>query len=263
MPPPVVKVQPLDAGTTAREQVYGRLKQAIIQMDIYDHPGEVRLDERKLSCLLGISRTPIRLALTVLEREGLVRQEPRRGIFIVRKTKAQIIEMIVTWAALEGMAARLAAERAADGDIQALRAHFRGFEESAPSSRLDDYADANIEFHKAVIRLGGSKLIQKLTDNLFIHMRVIRRLTIGQDSRADHSILEHLEIIRALERRNADLAERLARDHTMGLAAHVERHVGVLFQDERDGLDRGTGRGPPGAPPEETTTEVDSPAQAL
>lgn len=234
MPPRLVKVQPLESGITAREQVYGRLKQAILQMDIYDHPGEVRLDERKLSGLLGISRTPIRLALTVLEREGLVRQEPRRGIFIVRKTKQEIVEMIVTWAALESMATRLAAERATDRDLMGLWEHFRAFEAQAPSSSLDDYADANIAFHKAVIRLGGSTLIRTLTDNLFIHMRVVRKLTLGQDNRADQSIQEHGDIIRALERRDAALAERLAREHVMGLAAHVERHVAVLFRDERE-----------------------------
>ncbi|HYG88171.1 MAG TPA: GntR family transcriptional regulator [Azospirillum sp.] len=234
MPSPLVKIQPLDTGITTREQVYGRLKRAIIQMDIYDHPGEIRLDERKLSGMLGTSRTPIRLALTLLEREGLVRQEPRRGIFIVRKTKTQIIEMIVTWAALESMATRLAAERASDEEIRSLWSHFRDFEDNAPSSNLQEYADANIEFHKAVIRLSGSKLIQSLTDNLFIHMRVIRKLTIVQDNRADHSINEHRAIIRALEQRDVALAERLSREHVMGLAAHVEQHVSVLFRDERD-----------------------------
>ena len=107
MPPPEISVQPLDAGSTFRNQVYRRLKQAIIQMDIYDHPGDVRLDERQLSGLLGVSRTPIREALTLLEQEGLVRLEPRRGIFVVRKTKTEIIEMIIAWAALESMATRL------------------------------------------------------------------------------------------------------------------------------------------------------------
>ncbi|HYG87830.1 MAG TPA: GntR family transcriptional regulator [Azospirillum sp.] len=228
MPFPEFKVQPVHAGSTFRNQVYGRLKEALIQMDVYDHPGEVRLDERQLSSLLGVSRTPIREALTLLEQEGLVRLEPRRGIFVVRKTKTEIIEMIIAWAALESMAARLAAERATDEDIQALWDLFRSFEERAPSANLNEYSDANIEFHKAIIRLSRAKVLKDLTDNLFIHMRAIRKLTIRHDNRAEQSIHEHREIIRALERRDVEQAERLAREHTLGLAELVERHGDFL-----------------------------------
>ena len=66
-------------------------------MDIYGHPGEIRLDERQLSQDLGVSRTPIREALGFLEQEGFVRSVPRRGVFVVRKTRAQIVEMITVW----------------------------------------------------------------------------------------------------------------------------------------------------------------------
>ena len=68
-------------------------------MDIYDHPQEIRLDERRLSEGLGVSRTPIREAMTLLEQEGFVRTRPRRGIFVVRKTKREIVEMITVMAA--------------------------------------------------------------------------------------------------------------------------------------------------------------------
>ena len=78
---------------------------------------------------LGVSRTPIREAMTLLEQEGFVRTRPRRGIFVVRKTKREIVEMITVMAALESMAARLAAERATDADIAELHGlmdEFRG-----------------------------------------------------------------------------------------------------------------------------------------
>ena len=90
---PALNVQPLDTGTTFRSQVYHALKQAITEMDIYDHDREIRLDERQLSDKLGVSRTPIREALTLLEQEGFIRLQPRRGIFVVRKTKTEIIEI--------------------------------------------------------------------------------------------------------------------------------------------------------------------------
>ena len=228
MTAPSLKVQPLDTGTTFRSQVYHALKQAITEMDIYDHPEEIRLEERQLSELLGVSRTPIREALTLLEQEGFIRLLPRRGVFVVRKTKAEIIEIIQAWAALESMAARLAAQHAADEDIRKLWELFRDFEQRSPKDHVSEYSDANIAFHKSIIRLAGSELLQEMTDNLFIHVRAIRKLTIGQENRAERSIDEHKAIIKALERRDADEAERLVRDHTLGLATHVEKHCDFL-----------------------------------
>ncbi|WP_188262148.1 GntR family transcriptional regulator [Azospirillum tabaci] len=228
MNPPPINVQPLDTGTTFRSQAYHALKQAISQMDIYDHNDEIRLEERQLSELLGVSRTPIREALTLLEQEGFIRLQPRRGIFVIRKTKAEIVEMIQVWAALESMAGRMVAQQATDEDIRTLWDLFRNFEMRNPKEHVNEYSDANIAFHKSIIRLSGSKLIQEMTDNLFIHIRAIRKLTIGQDNRAERSINDHKEIIKALERRDVDQAEHLIRDHTLGLAAHVEKHCDFL-----------------------------------
>ena len=77
-------------------------------------------------------------------------------------------------------------------------------------------------FHKAIIRLGGIELMTSLTDTLFIHMRAVRAVTMTQDNRARRSVADHRAIIAALEARDADRGERLVREHTMGLAAHVE-----------------------------------------
>ena len=197
-------------------------------MDIYSHPEEIRLDERKLSQDLAISRTPVREAITLLEQEGFVRSSPRRGIFVVRKTKAEILEMITVWAALESMSARLAAKNASDKDLKALEGMFAEFEHEKPADHLSEYSDANIAFHQTIIRLGGCKLIGELTENLFIHMRAIRKVTIGQDNRAERSIVDHLNIIKALVARDAEKAEDLVREHTFGLYAHVEKHGDFL-----------------------------------
>ena len=209
-------LRPLSANVSFRDQAYAALKQAITEADIYSHPHELRLDERQLSRSLGVSRTPIREAMTVLEQEGFLRTVPRRGIFIVRKTKRQIIEMIEMWAALESMAARLATLNASDAEIATLRTMF------------DEYSHANIAFHQAIIRLSGSHLMGKTIENLFIHVRAMRRLTISQSDRAARSIVDHMRIIEALERRDTELAERLVRDHSLDLAAFVEKNCDFL-----------------------------------
>src|SRR6202051_2240554 len=218
---------PLNA-TSLRDQAYTLIKAAIADTDIYNPKQELRLDERQLITALGVSRTPIREALSLLEQEGFVRTIPRRGIFIIRKSKREIIEMIQMWAALESMSARLATLHAPDAEIGKLRHLFDEFQNSPPAMHLDEYSDANIAFHQMIIRPGGSQLIQDATENLFIHVRAIRNATISQDDRSSRSIIEHLKIIEALERRDTELAERLTRQHTLDLAAHVERYCNFL-----------------------------------
>jgi DNA-binding GntR family transcriptional regulator len=221
-------LRPLSANVSFRDQAYAALKQAIMEADIYSHPHELRLDERQLSRSLGVSRTPIREAMTLLEQEGFLRTVPRRGIFIVRKTKRQIIEMIEMWAALESMAARLATVNATDQEIAQLRTMFDEFRNSTPGEHIEEYSEANIAFHQAIIRLSGSHLMGKTIENLFIHVRAIRRLTISRSDRASRSIVDHMRIIEALERRDTELAERLVREHSLDLAAFVEKNCDFL-----------------------------------
>ena len=216
------------SSVSLRDQAYERIKDAIAATDIYGHRQPLRLEERELMRALGVSRTPIREALSILEQEGFVRTVPRRGIFIVRKSRREIIEMIQMWAALESMSARLATLHAPDEEITKLRHLFDEFLNSPPAEHLDHYSDANIAFHQMIIRLGGSQLIADATENLFIHVRAIRRATISQDNRAARSMVDHLNIIEALERRDTQLAEQLTRQHTLDLAAHVERHCDFL-----------------------------------
>lgn len=210
-----------------KDRTYLALKEAIAAKNIYAESEELRLDERQLCEDLGVSRTPVREALVRLEQEGFVRTEPRRGVYVVRKTKAEIIEMITVWAALESMAARLITERASDDEIKSLRRMFGAFD-GAATARIDEYSDTNIKFHQALLGLSKCSLISDMTENLFIHMRSIRMRTIGEDDRARRSIIDHINIIEALESRDAELAERLTRAHTLGLATHVEKNVNYL-----------------------------------
>ncbi len=226
-PAPRLGVAPLDTSSTFAKEAYVALKRAICAIDIYDHPAAVRLDERRLSAELGVSRTPIREAMTLLEQEGFVRTRPRRGIFVVRKSKREIVEMVTVMAALESMAARLAAERATPTDLAELHRLMDDFR-SGNEGRIAEYSDANIAFHQAIIRMSGCALLSEMTENLFIHMRAIRKITIHHDDRAARSIVDHLQIIDALELRDPELAARLAREQTLGLASHVERHGDFL-----------------------------------
>jgi len=233
-------VHPLDVSRSLRDKAYEALKQAIVAMNIYATDEELRLDERQLTADLGVSRTPIREAISRLEQEGFVRVVQRRGAFVVRKTKREIIEMVTVWAALEGMAARLISQNAADEEIGGLWRLFAAFEGGQLRANIDDYSETNIRFHQQLLQLSRNSLINRIADNLFAHMRSIRLTTIGEEDRIERSIVDHRHIIEALQRRETELAERLARQHTLDLATHIERHW--RFRDSESGPERHLGR---------------------
>jgi len=223
-----VAVAPIDTPASFKNKAYAALKDVIVSMDVYHSRVDIRLDERRLARDFGISRTPVREAMAQLEREGFVRSVPRRGVYVVRKTKQEVIELITAWAALESMAARLITQNASTEELAKLRAMFATFENGTLHAKLDEYSEVNIEFHQTIIRMSHNRVLIDLAENLFTHMRMIRRKTIGEKDRVDRSIRDHMNIIEALEARDTARAEALVRDHALGLADHVAQNADYL-----------------------------------
>ena len=221
-------VAPIDSRETFKDKAYAALRNVIMSSDIYRSRTDIRLDERQLAQDFGISRTPVREAMAQLEREGFVRSVPRRGVYVVRKTKQEVIELIQAWAALESMAARLITEHASDEDIAGLRRMFATFEGDELHAKLDDYSEVNIAFHQSIIELSGNQALIRLAENLFTPKRMIRGAMIGEDDRVERSIRDHMNIIQALEARDTERAEDLVRQHALGLAEHVAKHADYL-----------------------------------
>lgn len=227
-----MNLQQITAGPTLKEHIYEVLRAALIDMDIYAGRGPEKLDERTIAEQLGISRTPLREALARLEQEGFVEIVPRRGIFVSRKTRGEVLEMIIAWAALEAMAARLAATEATDTQIAALRAHAETHSEAAERADLAEYSEANMIFHHMVLKMSGVSLLARMAENLFVHMHAVRKRAMVEGDRAQRSVADHLAIIEALEARDPDVAEAVSRDHTMRLYAHIAAHWTWLDDDD-------------------------------
>ena len=224
-----LSLKPVENPVALKDRIYEELKSAITSMNVYADDDEYRLDERRLALEMGVSRTPIREALCRLENEGFVQNIPRRGTFVARKSKKEVLEMITVWAALESMAARLVIENATAEEIATLREMFSSFDEDgAAQARIDEYSETNISFHQALFRLSRCELLSRISENLFLHMRSIRMRTIAEKDRASRSITDHMSIIEALEARDTELAERLVRQHTLDLGRHVEEFVDWL-----------------------------------
>ena len=227
-----------DAGL--KERVFDALRQAILDMNVYAGDTAPRLDERQLAEGLGVSRTPVREALSRLEQEGLVRNVPRRGTFVVRKSKREIVEIIEVWAALESMAARLAARSADDAALEAFGrrsaavhggadAKGRGVAAGVPGTLpIDEYSESNVAFHQEIIALSGNDHLVATARRSFDHMHAIRASTIRDPERAVQSVIDHRLIVEALLARKAARVERLVRDHALNLARHVERNAKFL-----------------------------------
>ena len=217
-----VNLDPIKINFTLKDHTYELLRKAILDVNIYEEGVDLRLDERKLADQLAISRTPIREALARLAQDGLVEIIPRKGVYIQRKSLHEILEMIVTWSALESMAARLATEVADDHQLRELRKFALKHSVHAARAEIEEYSEANIEFHQHILTLSGCSLLKTTADGLFQHMHAVRRRAMGEADRATRSVVDHMEIIEALEARDADLAGRLVREHTMRLHAHVQ-----------------------------------------
>ena len=206
------------------DHVYGELRQAILDARIYDAAADLRLDERSLADQLGISRTPVREALARLAQEGLVAVVPRKGVFIVRKTQGEILEMITVWAALESMAARRAAELATNREIAALDRLAGAYEGGDAQARIEEYAEANMRFHQAILEAGHCAMLRDIADGLFVHVRAVRSRAMHEADRAVRSVADHRAIVDAIALRDPELAGERVLAHTMGLHDHVAAH---------------------------------------
>lgn len=216
-------LKPVDANFTLKDHVYDVLRAAILDMDIYNPETDLRLDERQMADQLGISRTPVREALARLAQDGLVGILPRRGVFVRRKSMTEILDMVIVWAALESMAARLACERAATEDIARLRTVAGAFTQDGARARISEYSEANIAFHLHVLGLSGCQMLQDHAESLFVHLKPVRRRAMRDSTRADRSVVDHTNIIESIEARDAELAATLVRTHTMRLHDYLAK----------------------------------------
>ncbi len=225
-----IDVEPIQSDPALKDRVFDALRTAVLSMDIYSVKNPPKLDERKLADKLGVSRTPVREALSRLEQEGLVKNIPRRGTFVVRKTKREIVEIIQVWAALESMAARLASINATDEELDAFRLRCNRYQSdrSTEGARIDEYSENNIKFHQDIISLSKNQSLITTARLSFAHMHSIRSSTIKDPDRTIQSVIDHMRIIEALMARETVKVEKLVREHALQLAEHVEKHVYYL-----------------------------------
>ena len=195
-------------GTTA-EAVYRALRDGIVHGNLA--PGE-RLRSDALAQEMQVSRTPVREALRKLEAEGLVAHAGSR--LVVRAFSEQdLTEQFYVREALEGMAARLAAENATPAEITEIRELLDDMEPICRRGDVGALRRLTAEFHQLVGRASHNNRLLQALQALLDHVRQLETSTLYNEGRPAQAIAEHRSLLEAIEARDADRAERLAREH--------------------------------------------------
>jgi DNA-binding GntR family transcriptional regulator len=221
----MIDVAKIEAPISLSDRAYEAIKESLLKMDLTDPSVEDRIDERGLAAKLGVSRTPLREAINRLVVEGFLRVVPRKGIYVVKKSKQEIVEILLIRAALEGLAARLATQHATEKDIKRMKKMFAPFHSKNGKKDFVKFSNANVEFHELVLKLSHYGVLINMASSVFDHMRWIRTKAAGFEERFQEAYKGHMQIIKAIEERKPDLAEKYMRTHIEKLAHYIEEKV--------------------------------------
>tara|TARA_R110001606_G_C15283069_1_gene640755 strand:- start:8 stop:697 length:690 start_codon:yes stop_codon:yes gene_type:complete len=194
-------------GEPRSEQAYRYIIDAIKEGSL---PPGTRIREVDLSERVGLSRTPIREALNRLQLEGLVANDPIRGTIITELDHGMISELYAMREMLEGTAAGFAAQHASEVEIAFLR---EISERDAQLSETHDLVKNNKLFHSTLYRCAHNRYLLKMLHSLQESMMLLGRSTLAKPGRSETARGEHQAIINALEARDPEAAEKLARTH--------------------------------------------------
>ncbi|GAV25578.1 GntR family transcriptional regulator [Carboxydothermus islandicus] len=200
----------LDNYKPLRELVFETLREAIINGVL--KPGE-RLMEVQLAEELGVSRTPVREAIRKLELEGFVVMIPRKGAYVAGISLKDVADVFEVRAALESLAAGLAAERITDEEIEELERVLVKQQSLAESDRLEDIIRADTDFHDVLYRASRNERLIQIVSHLREQIQRFRTASLSQPGRMRIALEEHKEIVEAIAERNVEKAQALAREH--------------------------------------------------
>jgi len=217
----------LDQYKPLREIVFEALREAIIQGRL--KPGE-RLMEIQLAEDMGVSRTPVREAIRKLELEGFVVMIPRKGAYVAGISLHDITDVFEVRAALESLAAGLAAERISEEELEELERSHAQIAEVSDGSKLDTVVERDIKFHDTIYKASRNKVLIQIILRLQDQLRRFRSTTLAQPGRTRVAVKEHRQIVDAISSRDVELAQVLAREHI----ENAEQSMLIALQKEKE-----------------------------
>ncbi len=218
---------PLDPLPNLIDQVYGRLLEAIIDRSLL--PGQ-RITQNELAERLGVSRQPISHALHLLHRQGLVAESGKRGFEVTQLDPQRIRELYEVRGAIDGLAARLAAQRVkedatARSQLEAALEAGRGIDDDAALARL---IAIDVDFHSAIYRLAGNSAIEEMIAPQWPHMRRSMATVLAELDYRGSAWTEHETIAAHIFSGSAAAAEAAALAHAQTAGRMTEEKLRTI-----------------------------------
>jgi len=192
------------------EDVADRLREQIFSKQL---PPGSWIDEQSLADQFGISRTPMREAIKVLASEGLVTIKMRRGAYVTEVVRRDLEQIFTVLSLLEGQAAKEAAAKATEDELNLLDHLHHRLEKAAADRDLEQFFEINGKFHELIQEIAGNRWMNGVIGDLRKVLKLHRRDSLTSTNRLQNSLLEHREILRALLKRDEQAAEIAMRKH--------------------------------------------------
>ena len=200
----------MDAYLPLRDVVFNTLREAILRGDLV--PGE-RLMELQLAAKLGVSRTPIREAIRMLEQEGLAITIPRKGAIVAGMTEKDMQDVLEIREALEELSVQVACDKITDEEIAKLRKNMKNFEHSLKSGDLKKMAQADVEFHDVIYQATDNPKLISMLNNLREQMYRYRVEYLKNPQNHDQLLKEHEAIYKGIVEKDKAAVTEMIRKH--------------------------------------------------
>jgi DNA-binding GntR family transcriptional regulator len=220
-PNPLVRLLRLD---DRRESLVARISEWVGRGIIEGRlrPGD-DLNSVELARRFDTSRTPVREALMLLEKEGLVEIPARRRPRVAEITLGLVREIYEVRANLHGLVAERVAIRAGEGELAELRHRVAAMAEAAGAGDVDRYFWANVAFHERAGEMAENPTLQRILDSLGLRVLQLRHRSMSLPERLGRSLDDHVRLVQAFEERDPQLANALARSIVLSALAALER----------------------------------------
>ncbi|AAO36933.1 GntR family transcriptional regulator [Clostridium tetani] len=204
----------IDANDTrpAREIILEELRAAIFDRKL--EAGD-RLIENNIAKSMGVSRTPVREALRQLEIEGLAINIARKGTLVKGISKEDIIEIYDIREVLEGLAVRGACLNISRKEILRLKEIIEIMSKCINKNDTDKYIKSHNEYNRIILNASKNKRLISKLEYIYEYLKSMRKVTLSNETRREKALLEHKNIVEAIEEGDEVLAERLARKHVV------------------------------------------------
>lgn len=211
----------LDSYKPLREIVLEALREAIVNGILT--PGE-RLMEIQLAEEMGVSRTPVREAIRKLELEGFVVMIPRKGAYVAGVSFKDVKDVFEIRAALEGLAAGLAAEKVTQEEIEQME---RALHYEREPASLEEMVQSDTDFHALLYKASRNERLIQILANLREQIQRFRTTSLAVPGRGKNAIQEHRAMVDAIARHDVEDAQSLA-------TAHIENAANIMYEALRE-----------------------------